>query len=75
MAEFSYFSFYLVDDSDFQMESPARFPEKEDASDLLRWGGIIRTGILKEAQKSVFDPWHAERSEARKLEEIAQREL
>ena len=74
MAEFSYFSFYLVDDSDFQMESSARFPEK-DASDLLRWGGIIRTGILKEAQKPVFDPWHAERSEARKLEEIAQREL
>ena len=74
MAEFSYFSIHLVDDSDLQMESPARFPEK-DASDLLRWEGIIRTGILKEAQKSVFDPWHAERWEARKLEEIAEREL
>ena len=74
MAEFSYFSFHLVDDSNFQMESPARFPEK-DASDLLRWGGIIRTGILREAQKSVFDLWHAERREVRKLEEIAEREL
>ena len=34
MAEFPDFSLHLFDDSDFQMESSDRFPEK-DATDLL----------------------------------------
>ena len=43
---------YQFDNSDFQMESSARFPEI-DATDLLemRVNIIIRTRILKETQK------------------------
>ena len=67
MAEFSYFSFYLVDDSDFQMESSARLPEI-DTTDLFE---IRENNQNKNTQRSrqawikVFDQWRAERSEVR----------
>ena len=71
MAEFSDFSLHLFNDSEFQMESSATFPEIV-ATDLLE----MRENQNKNTQRStkkwvkVSDLWRAERSEVRKLEEI-----
>ena len=71
MAEFPDFSLHLFNDSEFQMESSATFPEIV-ATDLLE----MRENQNKNTQRStkkwvkVSDLWRAERSEVRKLEEI-----
>ena len=65
MAEFPDFSLHLFDDSEFQMESSARFPEI-DATDLLE---MRENNQNKNTERSitnwvkVFDLWRAERSE------------
>ena len=72
MAKFANFSLHLFDDSDFQMESSASFPET-DATDSLK---TRKNNQIKNTQRSrktwikVFDLWHAEQSEVRKLDEI-----
>ena len=45
MAEFSDFSPHLFDDSEFQMESSARFPET-DATDLLEIPLIMQSIVV-----------------------------
>ena len=77
MAEFPDFSLHPFDDSEFQMESSARFPQI-DATDLLE---MRENNQNKNTQRStkkwvkVFDLWRAERSEVRKLEDIPEHEL
>ena len=77
MAEFPDFSLHLFDDSEFLMESSARFPEI-DATDLLE---MRESNQNKNTQRStkkwvkVFDLWLAERRKVRKLEEIPEHEL
>ena len=77
MPEFSDFSLHLFDDSDFQMESSARFPEI-NATDLLE---MRENSLNKNTQRSrktwikVFDLWRAERSKVRNLDEIPEHEL
>ena len=77
MAEFPDFSLHLFDDSEFQMESSARFPEI-DATDLLEMWENNQNKNTQRSTKNwvkVFDLWRAERSEVRKLEEIPEHEL
>ena len=77
MAEFPDFSLHLFDESDFQMESSARFPEV-DATDLLEMRENNQNKNTQWSRKTlvkVFDLWRAERSEVRKLEEIPKHEL
>ena len=70
MAEFPDFSLHLFDDSEFQMEASARFPEI-DATDLLEMRENKQnknTGRSAKNWIKVFDLWRAERSKVRKLE-------
>ena len=77
IAEFPDFSLHLFDDSEFQMDSSARFPEI-DAIDLLEMRANNQNKNTQKSTKKwvkVFDLWRAERSEVRKLEEIPEHEL
>ena len=77
MAEFPDFSLHLFGDSEFQMESSAKFPEI-DATDLLEMRENNQNKNTQRSTKNwfkVFDLWHAELSEVRKLEEIPEHEL
>ena len=77
MAKFSDFSLHLFDNSEFQIESSARFPEI-DATDLLEMRENNQKKNIQRSTKNwvkVFDLWHAERSEVRKLEEIPEHKL
>ena len=70
MAEFPNFSLHLFDDSEFQMESSARFPEI-DTSDLHKMRENNQNKNTERSTKNwvkVFDLWCAEQSEVRKLE-------
>ena len=72
MAEFPDFYLHLFDDSEVQMESSARFPER-DATDLLEMSENNQNKNTQRSTKNwvkVFDLWRAERSEKGKLEEI-----
>ena len=64
------FSLHLFDDSEFQMESSARFPEI-DATDLLEMSENNQNNNTERSTKNWvkgFYLWRAERSEVRKLE-------
>ena len=67
----------MLDDSDFQMKSSARFPERHATHSLK----MKQSNQNKNTQRSrktwikVFDPRRAEQSEVRKLEEIPEHEL
>ena len=54
VAEFPDFSLHLFDDSEFQMESSARFQNRNTERSTKNWF-------------KVFDLWRAEQSEVRKL--------
>ena len=69
MTEFPDFSLHIFDDSEFQMEFSARFPEI-DATDLLETREDNQNKNTERSTKNwvkVFDLWRAERSEVRKL--------
>ena len=77
IADFPECSLHLFDDSDFQMESSARFP-KIDATDLLEIRASNQSKNNQRSRKTwikVLDLWRAERSKERKLEEIPEHEL
>jgi len=78
MAEFpDLFGLHLLEVSNFQMESLARFPEI-DATDLLEMRENNQNKNTQRSTKTwvkVFDLWRADRSEVRKLEEIPEDEL
>ena len=62
MAEFPDFSLHLFDDSEFQIESSARFPEI-DATDLHEMRENNQNKNTKRSTKNwvkLFDLWHAE---------------
>ena len=77
VAEFPDFYLHLFYDSEFQMESSARFREI-GATDLLE---MRQNNQNKNTQRSpknwvkVFDMWRAERREVGKLEEIPEHGL
>ena len=64
MVEFPDFSIHLFDDSEFQMESLARFPEI-DATDVLEMRENNQNRNTERSTKNwvkVFDLWRAELS-------------